>query len=640
MAISKLPTGAILDNSITNAKIADDAIGVADLAATGTPSTTTFLRGDNAWAVPIGGVTSVNGVTGAITAAHIATAVEAASGSNTFTDADHTKLSNIEGSATADQTNSEIKTAVEAATSIALGGSPTTTTQAESDNTTKLATTAYVTAKITTLIGGAPSTLNDLNELALAINDDNNYNSTLTTALATKMPKSGGAFTGAVTTNSTIDGRDVAADGVTADAALPKAGGTMTGALNIQSADNALAFFKSTDANANIKFSDSNSSDINQVGVGAIGNNLTLIAGGDNRMTIDNSGNVGIGVVPETVHSQLTTLQLGETGMLAGGDTAWGGILEIGSNYYRDSGGFKRTTADKVCLTEYNNGDGNIVFKNAVTGAADSAVTLRNQLTIGDDGKISTWQGTGMTSHFNVGNRDIDVGTSTGFDNRQERIGLMAADPWGTAAGIYLSVSRNTNQDGRSHPSLHFTGNHGAGQSEDYLMLTLNSNFYGRETVTVGSSNNDANMEVNGQLSVPKQPSFWASGTVASGNNLQASNVEFVFSNAQSNVGNHYSTSTGRFTAPVAGAYLFSGTVSSNSIGSYRWTIKKNNTQIQAGGGSNDNVPHGLNSRDEASTCTIILQLAANDYVSCSVRSGQTCMLYGGHSYFSGVLVG
>jgi hypothetical protein len=196
MAISKLPTGAILDNSITNAKIADDAIGVADLAATGTPSTTTFLRGDNAWATPIGGVTSVNGVTGAITAAHIATAVEAASGSNTFTDADHTKLSNIEGSATADQTNSEIKTAVEAATSIALGGSPTTTTQAESDNTTKLATTAYVTSKITTLIGGAPSTLNDLNELAAAINDDANYNSTLTTALATKLPLAGGTMTG------------------------------------------------------------------------------------------------------------------------------------------------------------------------------------------------------------------------------------------------------------------------------------------------------------------------------------------------------------------------------------------------------------------------------------------------------------
>ena len=43
------------------------------------------------------------------------------------------------------------------------------------------------------------------------------------------LPKAGGAMTGAITTNSTFDGRDVAADGVTADAALPKAGGTMTG---------------------------------------------------------------------------------------------------------------------------------------------------------------------------------------------------------------------------------------------------------------------------------------------------------------------------------------------------------------------------------------------------------------------------
>tara|TARA_R110000787_G_scaffold203178_1_gene313690 strand:- start:202 stop:1311 length:1110 start_codon:yes stop_codon:yes gene_type:complete len=50
------------------------------------------------------------------------------------------------------------------------------------------------------------------------------------------LPKAGGALTGAVTTTSTFDGRDVAADGVTADAALPKAGGTMTGDLTVTNA--------------------------------------------------------------------------------------------------------------------------------------------------------------------------------------------------------------------------------------------------------------------------------------------------------------------------------------------------------------------------------------------------------------------
>ena len=50
-------------------------------------------------ATPTDAVLSVNGNTGAITAAQIATAVEAASDSNTFTDADHTKLNGIAASA-------------------------------------------------------------------------------------------------------------------------------------------------------------------------------------------------------------------------------------------------------------------------------------------------------------------------------------------------------------------------------------------------------------------------------------------------------------------------------------------------------------------------------------------------------------
>jgi len=41
---------SIADNAITNAKLADDAVGVAELSATGTASSSTYLRGDNAWA--------------------------------------------------------------------------------------------------------------------------------------------------------------------------------------------------------------------------------------------------------------------------------------------------------------------------------------------------------------------------------------------------------------------------------------------------------------------------------------------------------------------------------------------------------------------------------------------------------------
>ena len=88
------------------------------------------------------------------------------------------------------------------------GKTVTVATAAGSTNTTAAASTAFVQQELTTLIGGAPSTLNDLNELAAAINDDANYNSTLTTALATKLPLAGGTMTGALDVGGTITGDD------------------------------------------------------------------------------------------------------------------------------------------------------------------------------------------------------------------------------------------------------------------------------------------------------------------------------------------------------------------------------------------------------------------------------------------------
>jgi len=103
-------------------------------------------------------------------------------------------------------------------------------------------------------------------------------------------------------------------------------------------------------------------------------------------VTKDASGNVGIGVTPESWNSSLTALQIGETGAISGGDTGWGGYLEIGSNFYRDSGGFKYTTADKAVLTEYDNSNGRINHKVAASGSADAAITLLTRGTFDADG--------------------------------------------------------------------------------------------------------------------------------------------------------------------------------------------------------------------------------------------------------------
>ena len=55
LAVGGLPDGstdadALASNAVTNVKVADDAIGVAELSATGTASSSTYLRGDNSWA--------------------------------------------------------------------------------------------------------------------------------------------------------------------------------------------------------------------------------------------------------------------------------------------------------------------------------------------------------------------------------------------------------------------------------------------------------------------------------------------------------------------------------------------------------------------------------------------------------------
>ena len=105
---SRLPqsTTTVDDGAITNAKvnptaaIAQSKLNIADA----TTSASGYMSASDK--------TKLDGIEASATAdqtnAEIRAAVEAATDSNVFTDADHTKLNSIEASATADQTASEI----------------------------------------------------------------------------------------------------------------------------------------------------------------------------------------------------------------------------------------------------------------------------------------------------------------------------------------------------------------------------------------------------------------------------------------------------------------------------------------------------------------------------------------------------
>ena len=81
---------------------------------------------------------------------------------------------------------------------LALGGNPTTSTQSTGNNTTRLATTAFVQTELSALVDSSPSALNTLNELAAALGDDANFSTTVTNSIALKAPLANPDFTGQI----------------------------------------------------------------------------------------------------------------------------------------------------------------------------------------------------------------------------------------------------------------------------------------------------------------------------------------------------------------------------------------------------------------------------------------------------------
>ncbi|MBA8228003.1 phage tail protein [Escherichia fergusonii] len=78
-------------------------------------------------------------------------------------------------------------------------GKPKAPTPAAGNNTTQIATTAFVQAALMALINGAPATLDTLKEIAAAINNDPKFSTTINNALALKAPLSSPALTGTPT---------------------------------------------------------------------------------------------------------------------------------------------------------------------------------------------------------------------------------------------------------------------------------------------------------------------------------------------------------------------------------------------------------------------------------------------------------
>jgi hypothetical protein len=166
---------------------------------------------------------------------------------------------------------------------------------------------------------------------------------------------------------------------------------------------------------------------------------------------------------------------------------------------------------------------------------------------------------------------------------------------------------------------------------------TGNLTFYTRAATDASvMTTADEKMRISsgGIVTIPYQPSFYVTST-AGLTDYTAGEV-IIFNTARHNIGSCYNTSTGRFTAPVAGRYLL--TVNVYTYASYTAAIL-----LYINGGQysvTDVQPYIYNSAAAGEgnrAFTSVWELSASDYIE--VRARSTTRIYRAHSHFSGHLL-
>ena len=220
-------------------------------------------------------------------------------------------------------------------------------------------------------------------------------------------------------------------------------------------------------------------------------------------------------------------------------------------------------------------------------------------------------------------------------------VGVGIATPTGNFEvngndGVNISNASRTGTNGAQWRLIPNSGGAGAGAATN---LRLYEGAGATEVLVISKA---------GQVTIPNHPAFNAAGQPSYRYMNTWQNTPLISWNyVDVNTGSHFSNSTGRFTAPVAGKYFFIYTTMFQNPSTADFAIKlhKNGTMVvisnnHSGGGQSNG--HTWND----ATVQSVITLAAGDYVTAQASGGNssTCYLYGSgnsrYGAFSGFLIG